>query len=265
VTPTIVGIVNVTEDSFSDGGRWLDPDAALVHARQLVRDGADVIDLGPASSRPGAMPVSAAEEIRRIAGLIDGLHADGIEVSVDSPQADTQRFALAQGVAYLNDIRGFPDPELWSALATHPTRLIVMHQIGAAATADRVAPAAVLASIDRFFERRLRDLESAGIARERLVVDPGMGFFLGSDPEASLAVLRGLPDLKRRFGLPVFVSASRKSFLRRLTGRALDEIGAATLAAELFAVQRGADYVRTHDPRALRDALRVWNELEPSP
>lgn len=264
MTPTLVGIVNVTEDSFSDGGRHLDPDAALAHARRLVRDGADVIDIGPASSRPGATPVPASEEIRRIAGLIDALHADGIEVSVDSPQAETQRFALAQGVAYLNDIRGFPDPAVWSALATHPTRLVVMHQIGTVATAERVAPAEVLASIDRFFERRLRDLESAGIARERLVVDPGMGFFLGSDPEASLAVVRAIPDLRRRFGRPVFVSVSRKSFLRRLTGRPLEEIGPATLAAELFAALRGADYVRTHDPRALRDALRVWNELDPT-
>jgi dihydropteroate synthase type 2 len=261
VRPTIFGIVNVTEDSFSDGGRHLDPDAALAHARRLVRDGADVIDLGPASSRPGATPVPAREEIRRIAGLIDALHADGIEVSIDSSQPETQRFGLAEGVAWLNDVRGFPDPALYEALAAHPTRLVVMHQVAGVAARERMPPAAVLASIDRFFDTRLRALESAGIARERLVLDPGMGLFLGSETEASVEVLRRLPALRRRFGLPLLVSVSRKSFLRRLTGRSLDEIAAATLGAELWLATQGVEYVRTHDPRQLGDALRVWERL----
>lgn len=259
--PTIFGIVNVTEDSFSDGGRHLDHDAAVAHARRLVQGGADVIDLGPASSRPGATPVPAAEEIRRIAGVIDALHADGIEVSIDSSQPETQRFGLMEGVAWLNDVRGFPDPALYDALASHPTRLVVMHQVATEATSERIPPAVVLAGIDRFFDARLRALESAGIARDRLVLDPGMGLFLGGETEASLTVLRELPALRRRFGLPLFVSVSRKSFLRRLTGRSLEEIGPATLGAELWAALHGADYVRTHDPRQLSDALRVWAHL----
>lgn len=261
MTPTIFGIVNVTEDSFSDGGRHLAPEAALAHARRLVAEGADVVDLGPASSRPDAMPVSAGEEIRRLGGIVDALHADGIQVSIDSPHPETQRFGLTHGVAWLNDIRGFPDPSIHGALASHSTRLVVMHQVGTTATRERIAPAAVLASIDHFFEARISALEAAGIARARLVLDPGMGLFLGGDPEASFAVLRELPALRRRFGLPLFVSVSRKSFLRGLTGRALDEIGPATLAAELWAALHDADCVRTHDPRQLVDALRVWRHL----
>jgi dihydropteroate synthase type 2 len=264
VTPTIFGIVNVTEDSFSDGGRYLDPAAALAHARRLIEDGAAVIDLGPASSRPGAKAVPAAAEIRRVDGLIDALHADGIEVSLDSSQPETQRFGLARGVAWLNDVRGFPDPSLYEALAAHPTRLVVVHQVGTVATRERVAPPDVLASIDRFFDVRLRALETAGVARARLVLDPGMGMFLGGDTEASLSVLRGLPALRRRFGLPLFVSVSRKSFLRGMVGRSVTEIGPATLAAELFAVLQGVDYVRTHEPRPLADALAVWRRLGPT-
>lgn len=261
MTPTIFGIVNVTEDSFSDGGRYLDPDVAFAHALRLVRDGADVIDLGPASSRPGATPVPPAEEIRRIAGLVEGLHAEGIDVSLDSSQPETQRFGLAQGVGWLNDVRGFPDPRMYEALAAHPTGLVVMHQVAAAATHERIAPRDVLASIDRFFDARVRALEGAGIARERLVLDPGMGLFLGSDGEASFTVLRELPALRRRFGLPLLVSVSRKSFLRRLTGRSIEKIGPATLGAELWVAVRGVEYVRTHEPRQLRDALRVWGHL----
>lgn len=262
MSPTIFGIVNVTEDSFSDGGRHLDPDAALAHARCLVRDGADVIDVGPASSRPGATPVTADEEIRRIARLVDDLHADGTQVSIDSPQPATQRFGLAHGVAWLNDVRGFPDPSLYPALASHPTRLVVMHQVGREATRERLAPDVVLASIDRFFDARVRALEAAGIARERLVLDPGMGLFLGGDPEASFAVLRALPALRRRFGLPLLISVSRKSFLRALTGGTLAESGAATLAAELWVALGDVEYVRTHEPRPLVDALRVWAHLD---
>ena len=261
--PAIFGIVNVTEDSFSDGGRYLDPAAALAHARRLVAEGAAVIDLGPASSRPGAKPVAAAEEIRRIEGLLDALHAEGVEVSLDSSQPETQRFGLARGVAWLNDVRGFPDPSLYEPLATHPTRLVVMHQVGEAATRERIPPAAVLASIDRFFDARVRALEAAGVARARVVLDPGMGMFLGADTEASLAVLRELSALRRRFGLPLLVSVSRKSFLRGMVGRSVDEVGPASLAAELFAAGQGVDYVRTHEPRPLADALAVWRRLAP--
>ena len=261
MTPHVAGIVNVTEDSFSDGGRYLEPERALAHARQLVADGADSIDLGPASSRPEAVPVEAAEEIRRLEPILDPLIADGVRVSVDSCQIETQRFALACPIAFLNDIRGFPDPALYPALAAHACRLVVMHQIGERATREPVAPEGVLASIHRFFDERLAALERAGVARERLIVDPGMGFFLGGDPAASWTVLRAIPDLKRRWELPVYVCVSRKGFLGRLTGRRLDAVGPATLSAELYAAEQGVDYIRTHDVRALRDALLIRQVL----
>jgi len=261
VTPAIFGILNVTDDSFSDGGLYRDPAAAMAHARRLAADGAAVIDVGPASSRPGATPVPADEEIRRIDPLIDALHAEGLVVSIDSPQPETQRFALSRGVAWLNDVRGFPDPAVYADLSRHPSRLVVMHQVADEATRERIAPTDVLRSIDRFFHARLAALEAAGIARDRMVVDPGMGMFLGSDVAASIAVLRELPALRRRFGLPILVSVSRKSFLRRLTGRSLDAIGPATLAAELWVALHDASYVRTHAPGQLRDVLTIWGAL----
>jgi dihydropteroate synthase type 2 len=189
---------------------------------------------------------------------------DGIPLSIDTFSPQVQRWALAQNVAWLNDIQGFPDPALYPALAASPARLIVMHSVqdrGAATRID-VPPDAILDRIARFFDARLAALQAAGIARGRLVLDPGMGFFLGTDPQTSLAVLRGLAGLKARFGLPLLVSVSRKSFLRRLTGRTAADAGAASLAAELFAIRQGADYIRTHAPGPLRDALLLGKALE---
>ena len=263
--PAIVGIVNLTEDSFSDGGRFVEPAAALAHARRLLADGADVVDLGAASSHPDAKPVPPAEEIARLAPVVDALRAEGASLSIDSFAPETQAWALARDVDYLNDIAGFGEPELYPDLARSETRLIVMHSIQrrGRAVRERTDPRAVLAGIDAFFAERVAALEAAGVARERLVLDPGMGFFLGADPEPSLAVLRALPALRERFGLPLLVSVSRKSFLGAVTGRGVEERGAATLAAELFAVRSGVDYVRTHDVRALADALAVTRVLEP--
>lgn len=257
----IAGILNVTPDSFSDGGRFVDPARAIAHARELLADGAAVIDLGPASSRPGATIVPPDEEIRRAGPVLDALVADGVTVSLDSFHPATQRWALERGAAWLNDIHGFPDPAMYPLLAASPCRLVVMHRVAREEGAAPVTADTVVAAIERFFEARLAALAAAGIARDRLILDPGMGFFLAADPAVSLAVLRGLPALRARFGLPLLVSVSRKAFLRTLTGRELAEIGAATLAAELFAAAQGADWVRTHDVRALRDALVVREAL----
>jgi dihydropteroate synthase type 2 len=263
VPPRLVGVVNITQDSFSDGGRYLAPEDALAHARRLRSEGADVVELGPASSHPDARRVSAEEERRRLAPVIQQLVAENIPVSVDSLLPETQRFALAQGAAYLNDIQGFPEPDLYPTLATADCKLVVMHSVQRRGPATRVTTDAALvwASIDRFFTERLTALQAAGVQRERLIIDPGLGFFLGSNPEPSLAVLGGLGHLKAWFGLPVLVSPSRKSFLRRLTGRDTAHIGPATLAAELHAVWQGVDYIRTHDVAALRDALTILDAL----
>ncbi|MFJ2112732.1 MULTISPECIES: dihydropteroate synthase [unclassified Streptomyces] len=262
--PSLVGIVNITTDSFSDGNNFLTAHAAVAHALRLRAEGADVIELGPAASHPGAQQVTAAEEMRRLADVIDQLVAEGIPVSVDSYQPATQRFAAARGATYLNDIQGFGDPAQYEELAGTGCRLIVMHSVQrhGLATKVRTDPTQVCRGIEEFFDERLAALETAGIPHDRLVIDPGLGYFLGSGPEPSLRTLAGLEQLKARFDVPVLVSPSRKSFLRTLTGSGLSAIGPATLAAELYAARRGADFIRTHDIAALRDALTVFEALE---
>jgi dihydropteroate synthase len=258
--PALFGIVNITEDSFSDGGRFLDTAAALEHARGLAAAGADVIDLGAAASNVDAKLVTATEEIGRLEPLIAALKADGTPISVDTFLPEVQRFAIARDVEFLNDIQGFPDASLYPELAAARCKLVVMHAVQGRGRAQRLelSPAEVWDRIEVFFTERVAALECAGIARERVIIDPGMGFFLSRRPEASLAVLARLGELKRTFGVPVLVSVSRKSFLRVVTGHSSAAgLGAATLAAELYAAEQGADYIRTHDPGALSDALRV--------
>jgi dihydropteroate synthase type 2 len=258
----ILGIVNITEDSFSDGGKYLSADAAIAHARALAMN-ADILDLGAASSNPDAVAVPPNVEMTRLAPVAAALKQDGASVSIDSFAPEVQRWALEQDVDYLNDIQGFPDAALYPALAASRAKLIVMHSVQERGKATRmdVSPAEIVSRIERFFEHRIAALTNAGIARERLILDPGMGFFLGSDPQTSFTVLRAIGALKDKFGLPVLVSVSRKSFLRKIAGRPPAESGAASLAAELFAMRQGADYVRTHDPAALKDGLAVWLAL----
>ncbi|EON4477559.1 TPA: sulfonamide-resistant dihydropteroate synthase Sul2 [Klebsiella pneumoniae] len=259
----IFGIVNITSDSFSDGGRYLAPDAAIAQARKLMAEGADVIDLGPASSNPDAAPVSSDTEIARIAPVLDALKADGIPVSLDSYQPATQAYALSRVVAYLNDIRGFPDAAFYPQLAKSSAKLVVMHSVQDGQADRREAPAGdIMDHIAAFFDARIAALTGAGIKRNRLVLDPGMGFFLGAAPETSLSVLARFDELRLRFDLPVLLSVSRKSFLRALTGRGPGDVGAATLAAELAAAAGGADFIRTHEPRPLRDGLAVLAALK---
>ena len=264
VGPNLVGIVNITADSFSDGGCFLDPAAAIAQGRLLAACGADIVELGAAASNVAASPVAPAEEIRRLEPVIAALALSGTPLAVDTSEPETQRFALACGVDYLNDIRGFPDPGVYPDLAAGRCRLVVMHAVESAGRArpDDLGPDAVWQRIEGFFAERVARLERAGIARERLILDPGMGLFLSSRVDASLRVLTSLDRLKARFGLPVMVSVSRKSFLGAITGRAAPaERGPATLAAELYAAAHGADYIRTHDPCALRDALAVTAAL----
>lgn len=261
--PKIVGIVNITEDSFSDGGRFLSPKDAIDHANRLLAGGADVVELGPASSNPNAGMVPAALQIERLAPVLDAMRSREIPVSVDATDPTVQRFVLSSGAAYLNDIRGFADPAIYEDLARSSCRLIAMHSVTTGETASMVDvnPETVFDAILRFFDRLLDRMAAHGIGHERLILDPGMGFFLGTNPEASVTVLRKIADLRCRFGLPVMISVSRKSFLRNIVGRTAEQAGAATLAAELFAWEQGADYIRTHDPAALRDAITVLERL----
>ena len=259
----ILGILNITEDSFSDGGKFLTPDAALAQGRALIKDGADILDVGAASSNPDSKLVSTEAEIARLQSVLAPLKAEGAVISVDSFVPEVQRWALQQGVDYLNDIHGFADPTLYPELATANVKLIVMHAVlrRGVATRDDTPSGQIFDRAVFFLEQRVAALTEAGIARERLILDPGMGFFVGSDPENSLTLLRRLPELKAHFGLPLLVSVSRKSFLRTLTGRPPGEAGAASLAAELFAEANGADYIRTHAPGPLRDGLKILKAL----
>jgi dihydropteroate synthase type 2 len=259
----IFGIVNATADSFSDGGKYLTPEAAIAHALKLTADGADAIDLGAAASNPDAEHVPPDVEIARLTPIVAALKGK-VALSIDTFASETQRWALTQDIAWLNDILGFPDGSIYPALARSSVRLIVMHNVASRGRAERVAtdPATILDRLLAFFDARLAALEGAGVARERIVIDPGMGFFLGTDPEVSLTVLRRLGELKARYKLPVLISVSRKSFIRRLAGVELAASGPATLAAELFAARQGADILRTHDVAALKHALSVWTALQ---
>ncbi|MEV5962068.1 dihydropteroate synthase [Kribbella sp. NPDC051952] len=263
--PRLVGIVNITRDSFSDGGRYLAAGDAIAHAHELVDAGADLVELGPASSHPEAEKVSPGEEIERLARVIDGLHE--ILWGVDSYHPETHRYAAARGASYLNDIQGFPDPRRYDELAALDCQLVVMHSVQRRGPATKVRTDAqgIWSRIEDFFDERIEALEKAGITRDRLILDPGLGYFLGSTPEPSLIVLREIARLKARYELPVLVSPSRKSFLRAITGTRVADIGPATLAAELHAAAQGVDYIRTHDPAALSDGLVVADVLRTGP
>jgi dihydropteroate synthase type 2 len=265
---SIFGIVNVTRDSFSDGGRFLQPEAAIAHAGRLLADGADVIDVGAESTHPDAEDVPADTELARLCPVVEALLARGAAVSVDTCKPVVMRAMAARGVHWLNDVHGFRGPGALAAAAEAPRhlRFVVMFSRSAGPRAERRAAAGgdLLADVHAFFVERLAAFQAAGIGAERLLFDPGMGFFLGSGVAPSLTVLRHLPDL-RRHGVPLLVSVSRKSFLGELTGRPAAERGAATLAAELWAVRQGVAGVRTHDVAALRAGLAVERAIAESP
>ena len=265
IKPKIMGILNITEDSFSDGGYYLKPEIALKKAVQLIDDGADIVDIGAASSNPETRPVPPQVEIDRLNPVIDLLHSNHVPVSIDTFNPVVQKHVIQKGVQYLNDIQGFPNLEIYPELADSDCKLIVMHSIQRLGPATVVAtkPEQVFAGIIEFFEERLNALHDAGISSERIILDPGMGFFLGSNPESSIYVLKNIKGLKEHFHLPVFVGVSRKSFLGAIVGgRTTLERGPATLAAEIYLSEMGVDYIRTHDVRALGDALKVMETLK---
>jgi dihydropteroate synthase len=269
---TILGILNLTRDSFFDGGRWLEPAAALEHARRLLADGADIIDIGAESSHPDSESVPADVEIARLTPVVERLIADGARVSIDTYKWDVIRRTLQLGVTMINDISALADPRSVDALVPSSAQVIIMHAIhsrpSAAARAERVDadPMRIVDHALDFFRQRIDALVAAGIHRDRLILDPGMGFFVGRDPRASLALLRNLAAL-RRFGLPLCISTSRKSFIGAVLGgpagpRPIDDRGAGTLATEVWAAQQGVEYIRTHDVRALREALTMLDAIQ---
>jgi dihydropteroate synthase type 2 len=257
------GIVNLTRDSFSDGGRFLDPANALEHARRLRADGATVLDLGAESTHPDAEDVPDAEQIARLEPVVRPLLREGAVVSIDTCSASVMRTMLALGVQWLNDVNGFRGEGALDAAAGAPAgvRFVVMFSRSRGPRADRPEdPAALLDEIAAFFAERLARFRAAGIAAERLVFDPGMGFFLGRTAAPSLLVLRHL-DRLRGAGVPLLVSVSRKSVVGEVTGRPVDRRGPGTLAAELWAARAGVSWIRTHDVAAFRDAWAVESAI----
>ena len=272
--PALVGILNITEDSFSDGGQFLAPERAVERARELMAEGATLVELGPASSHPDAQKVSVDQEIARLDPVVAVLLEEKIPFGVDSFETATQRWSIAHGAQMLNDIQGFAEECFWDELSDCACDLVLMHSIQGRGPATRMHADAedIMDRVLRFFDVRLAALERSGIARERLVVDPGMGFFLGANPEPSLTVMRNLARLRREVGCRVLVSVSRKSFLAAVctdaqagSERAISERLPATLAAEIYAARQGVDLIRTHDVKSLVDALRTTLVLEGDP
>ena len=255
-----MGIVNVTPDSFSDGGRLGSAQAAIEHGLKLREEGADILDVGGESTRPGAAEVPVADELRRVVPVIEALAGRGCVVSVDTTKPEVMRAALSAGAAMVNDVMALGAPSALDAVAASDAAVCLMHMQGEPQSMQQApAYADVVCEVRDFLAGRVKACEVAGISRERLVIDPGFGF--GKALEHNLALLRHL-DRLAELGLPVLAGLSRKSMLGALTGRAVDQREFAGVAAHLAAVARGARLLRVHDVAAMRDALAIWNAVE---
>ncbi|WFU38480.1 dihydropteroate synthase [Bradyrhizobium sp. CB82] len=258
--PAVMGVLNVTPDSFSDGGQFIAPDEALARARAMIADGVDIIDVGAESTRPykGAQPVTAEEELQRLRPVLAEVVALGAPVSIDSMKSEVVAFALDQGVAIANDVWGLQrDAGMAAVVAARKVPVIVMHN------RDSVDPALdIMQDMIAFFQRSLDIAAKAGIAQSYIVLDPGIGF--GKTPEQSIAALARLNELSV-FGLPVLVGASRKRFIASVSPSEPQQRLGGSIAAHLIAAQRGARIIRTHDVAETLQALRVATAIESKP
>ena len=255
--PLVMGVLNVTPDSFSDGGRFLDPTVAIAHAAEMARQGADILDIGAESTRPYGDPVlvSAEDEKARLAPVVPEVVKLGLPVSIDTIKASIAAWAIDQGAAIVNDVWGLQkDPDMAPLVATRRVPVIVMHNREAADPAIDI-----IADVMAFFTRSLEIAARAGISRESIVLDPGIGF--GKTPEQSIICLARLAEF-RSFGLPLLVGASRKRFINSVTPSPPDERIGGSIAAHLLAVQAGAAIVRVHDIAETVQALRVSAAIE---
>ena len=250
--PLVMGILNVTPDSFSDGGRFIDPAKAVAHAGIMSQQGADILDIGAESTRPygDATPVSAEDEMARLSPVLPAVLKFGLPVSIDTIKASVASWALDQGAVIVNDVWGLQrDPAMAPLVAERGVPVIIMHNREAAdANID------IIAEVTAFFARSLEIAERAGIARDKIVLDPGIGF--GKTPEQSIACIARLAEFKR-FGLPLLVGASRKRFINAVTPSSPDERLGGSIASHLEAVANGASIVRAHDVAETVQALRV--------
>jgi dihydropteroate synthase len=255
--PLVMGVLNVTPDSFSDGGRFLDPTVAIAHAADMARQGVDILDIGAESTRPydDPVPVSAEDEKARLATVVPEVVKLGLPVSIDTIKASIAAWALDQGAAIVNDVWGLQkDPDMAPLVANRRVPVIVMHNRDAADSGIEI-----VADVMAFFTRSLEIAARAGIARESIVLDPGIGF--GKTPEQSIICLARLAEFKS-FGLPLLVGASRKRFINSVTPSPPHERIGGSIAAHLLAVQSGAAIVRAHDVAETVQALRVSAAIE---
>lgn len=257
--PLVMGVVNVTPDSFSDGGRYATRESALAHAQRLIAEGADILDIGGESTRPGAQAVALDEERRRVLPVIEALAQCGVPVSVDTRKAELMRDAIAAGASLVNDVSALEGRDALQSVARTRAAVCLMHKRGEPRTMQE-APHYddVVSEVRAYLAQRLEVALAAGIDRSRIVIDPGFGF--GKSFEHNLALLRGLAAFSA-LGVPVLVGVSRKAMLGRITGREPHERVHASVAAALFAAEQGAAILRVHDVWATRDALAVWGAL----
>jgi dihydropteroate synthase len=256
--PAVMGVLNITPDSFSDGGQFLAPERALAQARRMIAEGADIIDIGAESTRPyGAAPISADEELQRLQPILADVVSLRIPVSIDSMKSTVVAWALDAGATIANDVWGLQrDPDMAGMLAARHCPVVIMHN------RDRADPGIdIMADIAGFFTRSLDLATKAGISRENIVLDPGIGF--GKTPEQSMTVLARLDQL-RSFGLPLLVGASRKRFISSVSPSEPDQRLGGSIAAHLIAAKAGARIIRTHDVsetvQALRVAAAIWDK-----
>ncbi len=259
--PKLMGIVNVTPDSFSDGGQFVSVSAASEHALRLVEEGADILDIGGESTRPGAVPVSLEEELQRVVAVVRELaRKTRVPISIDTSKAEVARQCLDAGAVIVNDISGLTlDADMPRVCRESSCGVIVMHMQGIPQTMQFDPQYEdVVADVSRYFLRRLSELEAAGIARERIVLDPGIGF--GKTAEHNLQLLSHIAQL-HQVGRPLLIGHSRKRFLKKVLGREVEERNAGTLGVSLALAAQGTDILRVHDVRATRDALLAWHTV----
>jgi dihydropteroate synthase len=254
--PVVMGVVNVTPDSFSDGGQWLDPEAAVAHGRELTAQGAHLLDIGGESTRPGAAPVDADEERRRVVPVVEGLAGGPARISIDTMKAPVAAAALDAGAQIVNDVTALRgDPEMAGLVADRGVGICLMHMRGEPRTMqDDPRYDDVVDDVRAFLEERMGAATAAGIAEERIWLDPGIGF--GKTIDHNLELLRRLDELAA-LGRPLVIGTSRKSFLGRITGREAGERLPGTIATNVLALARGASIFRVHDVAEVAEALAV--------
>lgn len=257
--PLVMGIVNVTPDSFSDGGHHASTQAAIDHAQRLIEEGADILDIGGESTRPGAAYVSEQEELDRALPVIEGLRNIAIPISIDTYKPAVMRAALSAGASMVNDVNALQSDGAIETILGSDAAVCVMHKQGSPETMQqRPAYKDVLEEVSEFLCVRIARLEAAGVARQRIIIDPGFGF--GKTVEHNLELLRQLDSLNR-LGVPILAGLSRKSMLGAITGRDVGGRVVASVAAAMLAVQRGSAIVRVHDVRETVDALKILNAV----